>query len=71
MSWSVTEVDFGRCGPSQTLVGSQVGVVVKPEIEPTYEVSFGQGLERTQAQGVFEGSPESFDDRNGWSRGDQ
>jgi len=39
--------------------------VVKPELESTFELPFGQRLERTQSQGVFDGSPESLDDGDG------
>ena len=65
MSGFPTEVDSSRSGTVQTLMRSQVGVVVKPELEPLFEVSFGQGLEGTQAQGIFERSPESLDDCDG------
>ena len=58
-------MDFGRCRSSQTLVRSQVGVVVKPEMEPLLEIGLDQGFERAKFQRVFECSPESFDDRNG------
>ena len=65
MSWSVTEVDFGRGCPSQPLVGSVEGVVVKPELEPLLQIGFEQGFERAKVQDIFECSPESFDDGNG------
>ena len=42
-----TEVDFIGSGTTQTLMRSQVGVVVEPELEPLLEVSFGEGFERT------------------------
>ena len=60
-----TEVDFSRSGTAQSLVWSKVRVTIEPLVEAVFEVSFGQGLERAQAQGVFEGSPESLDDGNG------
>ncbi len=61
--WS-TEVDFSRGGTAQTLVRSKVGVVMEPLLKPVFEVCSHQGLERTQAQAVFESSPKSFDERD-------
>ena|SRR3990172_4881270 len=60
-----TEVDFSRSGTAQSLMRSQVSVVIKPELESAFKFPFGQRLERTQSQGVFDGSPTSFDDRDG------
>jgi len=65
VSWSLAEVNFSRSGTAESLVWSKVRVIIEPLVEAAFEVSFGQRLERTQSQGVFEGSPESLDDGNG------
>src|SRR3972149_11563461 len=62
--WSA-EVDFSRRGTAQTLMRSEVSVIVKPQLESTFELSVGERLERTQSQAVFESSPKPFDDRDG------
>jgi hypothetical protein len=36
-----TEMDLGRSGPAQTLMRSQVSVVVKPQLESALKLSFG------------------------------
>ena len=65
MGWLSTEVDFSRCGATQTLMRSQVAIVVKPLFKPAFEIRSHLGFEIAQSQGVFESSPKPFDNRDG------
>jgi hypothetical protein len=47
------------------LVRSDVGVVEESETEPSLKVLLKEGLERAEAQCVFEGFPESLDEGDG------